>query len=338
MSSFQKHFSHLYIEESVLDEPLTELVLKKFPKATRITLKNYRDVFNRPNQNFQLQKQSKKLILARKRDHLLYPGNDKVQDFGYRNFSYNTLLLNCLYNCAYCYLQGMFQSANMVAFVNESDFFASTRKAIAQRSDKASPLYLAISYDTDLLAFENVIPFCQRWIEFSRQENDLKIEIRTKSANASAIAALTPHPNAIFAWTLSPQCVIDAYEQDTPSLERRLVAIEKTINAGWPIRLCFDPVLRIANWQSIYTDFIETVFKRIHPETIQDVSLGLFRINTDYFSKLKKNRPDTDLIYQHYHRENNVLSLLPEQREEMIAALTDTLCRYFPRTQLGIWT
>ena len=334
----QKHFSHIYLEHAVRDEWMTQQALERFPNATVIEIDNYRDVFNRPNQDFQLQKRSKKLILARKRDYLLYPGNDKVQDFGYTNFYYNTLLLNCIYNCAYCYLQGMFQSANLVAFVNAADFKTATQRAIAQRSDKNSPLYLAISYDTDLLAFENILPFCQHWIEFSRQEPELIIEIRTKSANYHALRNYTPHERVVLAWTLSPQCVIDQYEQDTPSLEHRLHSLQQAIRAGWSVRLCFDPVLRIPNWQSIYQTFFDTLFTTIAPENIQDVSLGLFRINSDYFNKLKKNRPDTDLIFQKYDRDQNVLSLPKSAREEMTSALREMLTRYVPIEKLGIWT
>lgn len=335
--NLQKHFSHLYVEAGVCDAWLTQRAIEKFPKATIVEIDNYRDMFNRPNQDFQLQKQSKNLILARKRDHLLYPGNDKVQDFGYQNFHYNTLLLNCIYNCAYCYLQGMFQSANLVAFVNEADYFAATQRAIAQRKDKSSPLYLAISYDTDLLGFENVLPYCERWIAFCKTEPDLIIEIRTKSANIAALKKHTPHPGVVLAWTLSPQSVIDAYEQDTPSLEQRLKSLVQAIDAGWRIRLCFDPVLHVMDWQAIYQKFFDAIFARIDPHSIHDVSLGLFRMNSAYFNQLKKNRPDTDLIFQHYHCDHQVLTLPTDKRQAMIAALTAMLTRYFPADKLGVW-
>ena len=43
-----------------------------------------------------------------------------------------------------------------------------------------NPVYLCISYETDILAFEEIVPYTSAWIEFARNPN-LIIEIRTKS-------------------------------------------------------------------------------------------------------------------------------------------------------------
>ena len=334
----QRHFAKIYLESAVRDEALTRHVLQRFPKATLIEIESYRELFNRPRQDFQLQKKSQQLVLARKQDHLLYPGNDKVQDLGYTNFHYNTLLLNCIYNCAYCYLQGMFQSANLVAFVNESDFFTATRRAIQQRADPRSPLYLAISYDTDLLAFETILPYCQHWIAFAANEPELIIEIRSKSAHFSALSQCAPQENVVLAWTLSPQVVIDRYEQGTPALHQRLNSVEAAVQAGWPVRLCFDPIVLVPDWQTVYQQFFAEVFERLPPEKIRGISAGVFRMNADYFSQLKHNRPDTDLIFQNFQRENNLVSLSKDARTAVMNHLTPLLEHYVPNNKLDLWT
>ena len=180
MNFCHSNLSHLYIERAAEKYPMTELLLSRFPTAERVLINNYKDVFARPGQHFQTQKRSIKLILAVKKDNLIYRGSNNAQDFGYPNFHYNALILNCVYNCDYCYLQGMYPSANMVVFVNSDDFFSATSEAIDQRLDPVTPLYLAISYDTDLLATESLIPYCHEWIEYSKSKDNLLIEIRTK--------------------------------------------------------------------------------------------------------------------------------------------------------------
>ena len=62
--------------------------------------------------------------------------------------------------------KGCIRPANIVIFVNLKDYFEATREAIRQRADPSNPLYLAISYDTDLLAFESIVPYSRKWIEF----------------------------------------------------------------------------------------------------------------------------------------------------------------------------
>jgi spore photoproduct lyase len=158
-------FSHIYVEEEIRTHPNTELILKKFPSAIRVSIQNYKNIFNPSNQNFQVQKAAMKLILAKKKDQFLYKGSSYVSSYNSNIFYYNSLILNCSYNCEYCYLQGMYNSGNVVIFVNEEDFFYETDEFL-----KTSPLYLCISYDTDLLAFENIVPYTSRWIEFARNK------------------------------------------------------------------------------------------------------------------------------------------------------------------------
>lgn len=331
------HFSHIYVEKGAEDYPLTQRTLERFSKAERVLIDDYRNVFNRPGQDFRLQKSSKNLILAKKKDNFVYEGNEMVQDFGYRNFAYNTPVLNCIYDCAYCYLQGMFSSANLVAFVNTDDFFEATRRAIAERSDKSAPLHLALSYDTDLLASETILPFCQEWIEFCRKNPDLMIEIRTKSANIAPLRDLEPLKRCILAWTMTPPPIAEKYESDAPNPEKRLDAAAKAIDAGWPVRLCFDPVLPCEDWNGIYSSFFEKVFSRLSGDQVRDASLGVFRINHQFFTRLKKNRPNTDLVYQNWTREGDSLSLPKAEREKMLERLTTLLRRHLPEEKIAVW-
>ena len=338
MSCWQNNFSHIYVEKSARDHGLTEKILARFPKATQIEIDHYKDVFARPGQDFPLQKKSMKLILAVENGKLLYPGSENAQDFGYPNFYYNTLILNCLYNCAYCYLQGMYPSANLVVFVNLKDFFQAVRHAIENRPEPATPLYLPISYDTDLLAFESIVPFCREWIEFSRNEADLLIEIRTKSANFGSLKGIQPHSRAVLAWTLSPEIVAKKYENGTPPTHRRLTAAKRALDAGWPVRLCFDPVLRFPGWQDAYKKLIEETFATLPAEKVRDVSLGVFRMNADYFKKIKKMRTDTDILHQPYQKIGKIVTCRERDRRELTETLRGMLENYLKPDKIEVWT
>ena len=269
---------------------------------------------------------------------MLYTGSENAQDFGYPNFYYNSLILNCLYNCDYCYLQGMYPSAHMVVFVNLEDFFRAVQKAIAERPHPASPLYLPISYDTDLLAFESIVPFCRKWTEFSRMEPDLLIEIRTKSAHFSILKGIEPHSRAILAWTLSPQFVAHKYEHGTPSNERRISAAKRALDEGWPVRLCFDPVLRFPGWEGAYRQFFAEVFAALPADKIRDASVGVFRMNAGYFKRIKKMRNDTDILHQPYERSGKIVSCAEKDRRELTGTICEMLKNYLPTEKIEVWT
>lgn len=289
---FTNKFSHIYIEKEAFSYPLTEQILARFPKAKQIEVEQYSEVFHRTRQHFQMQKRAMKLILAVKQPPFLYPGADVCHDFGHSHFYYTSSALNCLYNCEYCFLQGMFPSAHTVFFVNIEDYFSAVSELLHQH-----PVYLCISYETDLLAFEGIAPFCRRWIDFARHHPDLLIELRTKSANISRLSKVEPAANVVLAWTLSPQAVIERHEPGTPSLTARLDAIEKAIRAGWPVRLCFDPLLHIDGWEEAYRECVEMTFSRLPGEAIREVSVGSFRVPKDYMKRMRERRTDSPLLH-----------------------------------------
>jgi spore photoproduct lyase len=304
---YTANFSHIYLEKAALNQPLTAAVLERFPTAARIEIDRYKDVFARSRQDFFIQKHAPKLILAVKKAPFIYPGAPVCHDFDNAHFYYTSSALNCVYNCDYCFLQGMFPSANMVLFVNIKDYFAEVTEML-----KKHPVYLCISYETDLLAFENIVPYASMWIAFARTQPDLLIELRTKSANYPSLRHLEPAPNVILAWTLSPEEVIRRYEPKTPSLQARLKSIRQALTDGWKVRLCFDPVLHIEHWQEHYLDCIRQTFSVIPAESIHDISIGVFRIPRDYLKKMRKQRPDSALLFYPYESRDGVMSY-PEQ-------------------------
>ncbi|MBK9499614.1 MAG: radical SAM protein [Leptospiraceae bacterium] len=319
----------MYIEEEALHYPLTSFLLDKNPNAVKIEVKNYKHIFNRPSQSFLEQKESMKLILAVKKDNYYYPATKVVNNYGYENFYYNTLILNCVYNCEYCYLQGMFNSANIVIFVNIEDFFRETEKLLADNS-----IYLCLSYETDLLAFEDLIPYTNLWIEFARKHPNLVIEIRTKSNQYKKIQELKPIPNVILAWTISPDEIIKKYEKKTPTLNRRLEDITSALKDGWNVRICLDPILHVKNWKQIYSEFIEKAFSTIPIENIWDISIGSFRINADYLKRMKKIKTTSDILHYPFDRFGS-LNMYPEKKSaEIISFIMDKVAKYISPSKL----
>ena len=204
MKNLKSNFSHIYLEKDAIGYPLSELALSKFSESTIVQIDHYKDIFNRKGQNFQLQKKSMKLILAIKREPLLYDGSSMIQDYMTPNVYYNTPILNCLYNCDYCFLQGMYDSGNLVVFVNDQEMMGAIDERVSNPLDPSKPTVISISYNTDLLAMENILPLCRRWINYVKGKKDTVIEIRTKSALFNAISDMNPIDNVILSWTLSP--------------------------------------------------------------------------------------------------------------------------------------
>ena len=121
----------IYIEDAIADHPRTQRALAHFAGATRVRCKRFGEVFNPRAQNFRLQKRGPALLLARKHKNFVLPAPSGYAIGDGHNY-YFSHMLNCVYDCRYCFLQGMFRSANYVLFVNYEDFEQAIDEALAR--------------------------------------------------------------------------------------------------------------------------------------------------------------------------------------------------------------
>jgi len=329
-NSHNSLFSHLYIEKGVEEHPDAQRIMKKFSASHIIEINHYKDVFNRANQDFAAQSYSKNLILAKKEAPFLYEGSYYSDGFEYEHFFYTPSLIGCLYDCDYCYLQGLYNSANSVLFVNLEDFF----EALLPYLHK--PTLVAISYDTDTLAVEKLIGHSQRWIEFAQTQQNLHLEIRTKSANFKSIAHLRPSKNIVLAWSLSPQSIVAKYEHKTPSLVQRLKAIKEALHLGWQVRLCIDPVIYDENFEQNYFELVETIFSELDADTIFQITLGSFRMSSQHLKKLKKLQR-SDVAFYPYEVKDGIAAYPKEIEQKILNTLIEKVCEYIPQEKVRTW-
>ena len=335
--NFLPDFSHIYVESQSIDSDIAEQSFKRFPKAKIIEIEDYKKIFNKNGQDFQIQKLSTKLILAKKQPPFIYPATDIIQDSGFNNFYYCTPILNCIYNCEYCFLQGMYSSANIVVFTNTEEVKNAVKKQILERKYPDEPLLLSLSYNTDILALENILPLTKQWIDFANNIDDLFMEIRTKSGLTSSFNKLKPSKKILFAWTLSPNNIIQKYEHKTPLLERRIKSIQKIVDSGWPVRLSFDPILIYPNWKEDYKQMFERIKETISGDKIFDLTIGVFRMSDDFFNRIKKTKPDSDLFYNNYDNSDNVKTVTKDQKAMVRDFALRHLDGYCSRDKINFW-
>lgn len=320
-------FTHIYVEKRVRNHPRTREILTHFPSAQIVAIDHYKDVFNRRGQDAPHQHRSQSLILARKEDHFFYEGAPVCQDFGNTNFYYCSTMMNCLFDCSYCYLKGMYPSGHMVIFVNLEDYFAELDEILAHKS-----MYLCVSYDADLLAMESVIGYAKLWSDYAVLHENLKLEIRTKSARTAMWEGLPCLSNVIYAFTLSPQRMINACESGTPPAKVRIACALTGLEQGFPVRMCFDPILYLPTWREDYGALLSELDAAFaaHGLTMQqltDVSVGTFRISQDYMKRLRRAEPTASAVHFPYVNVGGVYQYPPRLLEEMEGYLMAELAK-----------
>jgi spore photoproduct lyase len=310
---YNSFFSTIYIENDAREFSLTKTILSRFNKSTLIPINSYKEIFNRSKQDWQKQTNSRQLIIAIKADNYLYEVSDIIQPSEYQNCYYTTPILNCLYNCSYCFLQGLYPSANVVVFVNIDDFF----KSISDKLKTVDHLYVNLSYETDLLGFENIFGLNRIWYEFSKDKPNLILETRTKSANFTLISDLKPIDNFIITWTLSPEAIQRNHETKTTSLFKRIENIKKAKALGWKTRICIDPIIYNDDFESNYENFFKLLKYELGSDEIKKVTTGYFRINSEFLNRIKKQERKDSLIFYPYNIENGIATYNQELLTKM---------------------
>lgn len=329
---YNTSFSHIYVEKEVQSHPRTIEILSHFPHANVILIDDYKAVFNRHKQSVAVQKQCQSLILAKKKSDFIYPASPVCQSFDERYFYYASSVMNCIYDCEYCFLKGMYPSGNLVVFVNLEDFFEEILKILNQH-----PLYLCVSYDADLLALESILNYGQQWAEFAEQQENLTIEIRTKGTSLPLWEIFKNHPRIILAITISPSYVIDHYEVKTPSFKQRLETMQTLLNRGYSIRLCLDPLLVFPNWKVVYKDFLYQLRDTLDFSRIRDISVGSFRISKVYLKFMRKQYPDSALIQYPYQCIDGFYQYPPFLQEELESYILELLKEITTEEKIYTW-
>jgi spore photoproduct lyase len=318
----------IYIEENIVQHPRVIEIMTRFPQARKIICGRYGEVFNPKAQNFRLQKQKPALILAEKYKNFTMPVPSGYGIGASRNF-YFSHMLNCLYDCRYCFLQGMYQSANYVLFINYEDFQDEIKQRCAETPTEA--VHFFSGYDCDSLALEPVTGFAEQFLPIFEAIPNAWLELRTKSTQVRSLLNREAFPRCIVAFSLNPDEIATKVEAKAPSLERRLDALLKLQEHGWQIGLRFDPMIYQLGYQQQYQHLFEQVFSVIKLESLHSVSLGAFRLPEKYFKKVHKLFPDEKLFVSPLENNQGIISYKEALEQEMTHFCTEQLLRYIPK-------
>lgn len=320
----------IYIEENIQQHPRAKDILDRFPAARNIICGRYGEAFNPKAQNFRLQKQKPALILAEKYKNFTLE-TPKGYGLGADRNYYFSHMLNCLYDCRYCFLQGMYQSANYVLYVNYEDFQDDIRRICG--SYPTDDIHFFSGYDCDSLALEPVTGFARQFLPFFGSIPNAWLELRTKSTQIRSLTHREPLPRCVVAFSLTPSEIATKIEGKAPPLERRLAAIKKLQQQGWQLGLRFDPLIYQTGYQQQYRQLFEQVFAMIDLKQLHSVSLGAFRLPETYYKKIHKLYPDEKLFASPLEHRNGMVSYQKELEQQMMQYCTEQVLNYIPSSK-----
>jgi spore photoproduct lyase len=321
----------IYVEEEILSHPRALQIQSRFPDAEVVPCSRYGEIFNRRAQNFRLQKRRPSLILARKHRNFVAEAPEGFGVEGARSFLFSHMH-NCIYDCRYCFLQGMYRSAHYVVFINYEDFQWAIEERLRAAGGPvgAKPAWFFSGYDCDSLALEPVTRFAASFVPFFARFPAAFLELRTKSTQIKSLLEMEPPPNVIVAFSFTPGEVQASVEHLTPSVDRRIRAMAKLQERGWRLGLRFDPLIYAEGFREQYRRLYAAVFGAIRVDSLHSVSLGPFHLPGELFRNMVRLYPESPLFAAPLDETGGQVSYRRDLQEEMVGFCREELLRHIP--------
>ena len=114
--------------------------------------------------------------------------------------------------------------------------------------------------------------------------------------------------------------------------------MNEALNAGWKVRICFDSVLRVPDWESIYQAMIKEVFTTLSGKKVFDFSIGVFRMNLRYLERLRKERKDSAVLFYPYTKRSKLYTYTVSETDKVFSFIESCIRDYHPDARIYVVT
>ncbi|MCB0279889.1 MAG: hypothetical protein KDD94_10320, partial [Calditrichaeota bacterium] len=205
-------FAKIFVESAVINNPYTHKILKKLKRTDFIEIDKLETIFGAVKKPYLQKRNNLNLFIGRKLGERVKEAPDAYGIAGQKHF-YFVHAYNCIYECEYCYLQGYFNSPDIVLFVNHDEIIADMQRIVDQFATEQ--IWFHAGEFSDSLALSHLTGELALYWDFFRKNDKAKLEIRSKSANTKELLNLYPLENAVISFSLSPESAIKQYDHKT---------------------------------------------------------------------------------------------------------------------------
>lgn len=282
-------WNKVYVEKELQDSPRVLSILDKIKKVP-LYIEAYDDIWGRSKKPYLHKRDSLNLFLAQKKGQLLKLAPDAYGQAGEPHY-YFIHAYNCIYECQYCYLQGYFNTPDIVLFVNHEEIIEEMQKTLDENPD--TRVWFHAGEFSDSLALTHLTGELELYHEFCQKNPRAIIELRTKSVNTKELLSLAPLPNFIISFSLSPSQMGKSIDLKTPSTGARLKTMDELNKRGFTLAAHFDPIIYQDQFKTLYAELLIQMKSLSLTERLSYLSLGVVRFTKDVYREVERNYPDS---------------------------------------------
>jgi spore photoproduct lyase len=290
-------FEKIFVEEHLSEHPKVLELRERFKSSEVKFIKKVEDVFGRVKKPYLQKRVNLNLFIGEKKGQLVKPAPPAYGLSGEPHY-YFVHAYNCIYECNYCYLQGYFQSPDIVLFLNHDEIGSEIKKLANNHAEKfpGEKIWFHAGEYSDSLALTHLTGELPFYFDLFKSMPNAYLELRTKSVNIKELIKLPPHENIIISFSLAPEHRVKMNDLKTPSLKARLEAIAELFDKGFKIGIHFDPIIYDDKVVESYSKLISQLSLSMPLEKIEYISIGVVRFTKNVYHQVLKNYPDSDFL------------------------------------------
>ena len=278
------HFQKIFIDEASINSEVAQRVLQQFPedKIEILSSEQIQQQFAKGSMDAKSFRQSKRQLLLtpfRGQFFKRCPGASQKKTLNCCNYYVLNLGQQCNFDCSYCYLQSYLNSPVMKLYTNLQDALQELDEMASQFSEH--PFRVGTGEVVDSLSLDDISLYSRHLIEFFRKYPKWILEFKTKSDKIDTFLDCQHAGNVVVSWSINPQYIITKEEHGTASLQQRLSAARRCLDAGYRIAFHIDPLIYHPEWKQNYGEFIDFLTASFRPEEVHVISLGALRFQPE---------------------------------------------------------
>ncbi|WP_458701028.1 radical SAM protein [Sulfurospirillum sp. 1307] len=218
---------------------------------------------------------------------------------------------SCGFDCSYCSIQS-FYNENKIGFDSE---FANKLKNL--KLDPNKNYHIGTGQSSDSLMWGNKHGILEALFDFARKNQNVVLELKTKSDNISYLLENDVPKNILCTWSLNTPTIIQNEEHLSASLEKRISSARKLADKGVLVGFHFHPIVVYENYLQEYKEVVNTLLKNFKPEEVVLVSLGTLTFIKPVINKLRSRNFKSKILQMPLVDASGKQSYPLEVKEEM---------------------
>lgn len=247
---------------------------------------------------------------------------------------------SCPGKCQYCYLTSTLGKRVYVrVYVNQEEILSGVDNLL-EKTEKDSISFEASS-SSDPVPTEHLSGHLAKAIAFFGERKRGRLRIVTKFHYIDPLLTIPHGGKTHFRFSINAPSIINAFEENTSSLDQRLQAAQKILEAGYSLGFLIAPLFIFPGWEKEYQQMLFLVQKAIPASTPITFELIMHRFTKRGLRLIEQRHPSTNLEIlkgPRVHKGFGKYVYPPEQARALEQELHSMIGNIFPRAQIQYFT